>query len=517
MFDLNLVIERLKDSRSTFEYYESGQRKTLPFNALYNDVVKIATWMRSKGIRKGSKVGILGRNSYGWVVCDLACLACTSIVVPLDPSRKHDVGEIVKAYGLELLLTNTKDFAGSNIVFQFSDVLSLEWPATGFEIGRYAPDDVFTFNFTSGTSGTPKAIELKKKSFDHLVSGSQLLFDFNSRDKFLVFLPLNIYLERCYIYAAILIGFNIVLTPLEFIKHSMKNDKATVLVGIPYFFENVYRQFMTRISEKWYYRVIFLCYTLLKRLGIAKRFRPFTELWGGHMRYMLTGSAPSDLKVLQFYDLVGLPLYEGYGMNEVGGMIALNSPGNRRLGSVGIAFPGKTVAFDENSQIIVESQFHANDHYYNGSEEENRKTYLDHNKVATGDIGYADKDGYIYIQGRTSEMLILSNGHKVHPTQLESKLSNSSLIDQCLVLGDRKPFLSAIVIPRRNGTIPNEEAIRQEVLRINANLPAHESILHIHIALEPFTIENGLVTSSLKLNRNAIIARYQKEIGAIYN
>jgi long-chain acyl-CoA synthetase len=516
--DLNQLADKLKASQAnSLAYYEKGKKCTKSFQQVYADVKRATAYCWELGLRPGHRVGLVGKNSYEWIVLDLACVIRGIITVPLDPGARHSSAELVEEFELSFLFTSQKDLLGTAPqVRPLGEVVAGPEPDGELKQVQHPGEGVFTLICTSGTSGKAKAIEVKKKSFDHLVQHTQDMYQFNDRDRFLVFLPLHIYLERCYVYAAILYGFSVIVTPVELVFHAIRNDRPTVIVGIPYFFESVQRVFLEKIGEKWHYRAFYGLYRRLRKAGLGflfgGRFVPFIKAWGGGIRYLLTGAAPIKKSVLEFYRDMGIILYEGYGMSEIGGMITLNSPGAYKLGSVGKPFPHKKITFDAAGQIHVQSDYHANATYYKGSREQNEATYHPGGVVATGDLGYLDKDGFLFINGRSKDLIILSTGKKVHPHAVEEKIENSGLCRNSLVYGNDKPYLVALL----NGKGPAAD-VRQALEKLNAGVPEEEKVRCYHLIDEPFTPENGLLTASMKVNRNGIIRKYQQELEALYN
>jgi long-chain acyl-CoA synthetase len=518
--DLNNLLQKLRTSTSNgIEYYEKGKKHRKNFSQVHDDVAKVACYLRSLGLKPGSRVGILGKNSYEWILIDLACTLQGIITLPLDPGAKSDLDEVLSDFELGYIFCSIREYNGkSAAVIPFTTVFNSSAQAqASIEPYTYSGDDVFTVISTSGTSGKSKSIEIKKKSFDSLVKHSQDMYNFRSDDRFLVFLPLHVYLERCYVYAAILLDFDVIITSIELVFHSIRNDKPTVIIGIPYFFENVQRMFMQKINEKLVYKLFFRSYLGLKKAGLGflfgNKFSPFVKLWGGGIRYLLTGSAPIKRSVLEFYRNMGIILYEGYGMSEIGGMVALNAPGAVKLGSVGKPFPGKKVFFDKEGQIFVQSDDNANTTYYKSTREQNESTYLPGGVVATGDLGYLDKDGFLFIKGRSKDLIILSTGKKIHPQRVEERLENSGLFQGSLVYGNDKPFLVAL-LSCNGGPALN---VKEVLDKLNDNIPDEEKIRQVHIIHEKFTIENGMLTPTLKVNRKGIIQKYEKELESLYN
>lgn len=526
MLNLNDLPEKLRDSGTNrIEYYLNGKKQTRLFKEVYEDVIKVGRLLRAKNIGKGSRIGILGKNSYEWIVIDLACLVTGVITIPFEVGKAHVARELISEFGLSCLFTNLPEYAdpSNDRILSFNQVTSLAEELMNNHFcpapDLYGPNDIFTVVSTSGTVGKSKFIEIRKKSFDHLLIETQQLLGFTGEDRFLVFLPLNIYLERCYVYSAILLGFSVILTPLELVFHSITHDKPSVIIGIPYFFETFHAKFLQKIHSNIFFTAVLKSYLFLHAAGLGfifgNRFAPFVKAWGGHLRYLLTGSAPIRKETLLFYKKMGITLYEGYGLTEIGGMITLNSPGRVKLGSVGKPFPGKEVTIDDSGQIIVRSEYLANITYYKSTKEENDRTYLPDGSVATGDLGYFDKEGFLYINGRIKDLIVTSAGKKVHPTSIEERIIDSGLFNNCMVYGDDKPFLVALVVPK-NASV-GYERIKSEFTRINSGLAVEERVMKFHVHPESFSIDNGFLTSSLKSNRPRIAKTFEKEFNQLYN
>lgn len=522
--DLNQLLMKLKYSTNNkLEYYKGGKKIIKHFSEVYEDVIKVSKLFKSMEMNKGDRIAILGKNSYEWIVIDLACVIGGIITLPLEIGKKYDIEELRKTFDLKIIVTDNEAIYGEDRVYSFNEIMTKANDGFNNIIEevvqvKYNENDCFTIISTSGTSGQSKFGEVSKQSFDHLISRTQELYEFVSEDRFLVFLPLNIYLERCYVYSSILIGFDIILTPLEYIFHSIQNDKPSVIIGIPYFFENFHNIFLEKINAKWINRLVYNSYLFTIKLGlgflIGSQFKPFVKAWGGNIRYLLTGAAPIRQNTLSFYEDMGIRLYEGYGMSEVGGMITLNSPKSYKRGSVGKPFPDKLVTLDEQGQILVKSKYNANTSYLKANIEENSKTYLADGTIATGDIGYFDENGFLYINGRVKDLIVTSTGKKIHPTYVEEHMINSGCFSNCVVYGDNKPYLVALLVPKDNDL--NPERIKAEIDGINDKLHTDSKIINYAVVREKFTTDNKLLTNTYKVSRVNVYRTFEKEIAELY-
>ena len=519
--DLNLVFARLRDSGSNFiEFYDRSGKTKKRFREVYSDVLKAAAALEDRGLKRGDRVGILGHSGYEWIVVDLACLAKGLHTIPFDANAQHDVAAITREYKLNLLLTNLPgdEFAGADIG-HFDALCGWSGPAPDLAPMAFGEDEAFTTVFTSCTTGQPNAIEVRKKCFDDQFVNAQRMFQLGSGDKILIFLPLHIYLERCYVYLAILLDFNAVFAPSAFVLKAIKNDGITFTVGVPHFFEMLYDLFMREVQTNEDVRRGFEQRQELSRAGrlsdLEEPFAPLLAFWGGKARFFLTGSAPCSHKILAFYRDMGIPLYEGYGMSEIAGMLALNFPGNMKIGTVGKIFPNKEIELDAAGQILVRGECVANTRYYNASDEVNDATFLPGGWIATGDIGHFDEEGYLTIDGRVKDLIAMSNGKKVHPSAIEDVIVSDAAIANCVVFGDNQPYLIALVAPKSAEV--DEQTIARRIEETNASLPSDERIVKYSLLSEPFTPENGMLTPALKLNRKFIKEKFADLIEELYS
>lgn len=514
---INFLFERLKNSDSNYlDIYSLKGKERKMFGDVYQDVLKVIHQMNLLQLTYGSRIGIIGTSCYEYVIIDLACVLSGIYTVPLDPNIGYEAVEAIETFKLDVLLTNLKDYGhGNSTVKTFQKLCSGNQTTENFVPFLYQNDDVFTSIFSSGSNGKPKESNVHVKCFEDQFTHGIAMYGITELDKMLVFLPLHIYLERCYIYLAILRGFNLVMGEPNFIVKVLKNDQITFTVGVPFFFEsmmdlflaqvegnedlkNNYRQFISRGSQS----------------EKDKVFAPFKIFWGGNIRFLLTGSAPCKISVLEFYQSMGVPLYEGYGMSEIAGMISLNYPGSLRIGSVGKIFPGKKITIDENSQILVSGEFVANHKYLNQPDFVSQQVFLDNGVISTGDTGYIDADGFLYLTGRCNNVIVLSNGKKVYPEFVEAKLNNEYLIKDCAIFGNGKHGLSALIITKDPEV--EQQKIRDLVRRVNEELPKDGRIIYFEILADAFSIENGMLSSNYKINRVAIRQKYNDIIENMY-
>ncbi len=499
---VNKLISKLQDCKSNLETYRNGKKLVLPFMTLQPLILQVLAFFRSKNISSGDKIGITGTNTLEWVVIDLACIAAGIQTVPFDPAMNYDIHELLTEFELPFLLSNIEGYKNTDGVVDFEDVCQNQAVEDGAILSciTYNREDVLTYKFTSGSTQRPKVMGAMKQSVDAAITFVQQIFQHNKDDKVMVFLPLHTYQQRYWIYSAILFDFDIILVPKEYVFHSISIDKPTVIMGVPFFFETIMKNFLAELDPD-------------EPMPAALMKKEFQQHLGGKIRYLWTGSAPLGSDTLAFYESMEVPLFQGYGMNEVC-IVSKNYPGNNKTGSVGKLLPGKQVKFDEHNQLLVKSDYPVNTSYYRAEEEDNAATFLDDGYVATGDLGFIDEDGYLYINGRIKELIVLANAIKIHPSPIEKKVESSLLVKHCLVYGDDHPYLVALIVPESLTASHND--VKQEIARINELLKPNERICNFFISTENFANGSKRLSAQNKLLRHSILKDYYQQLEKLY-
>ena len=479
------LFEALAGNHSnSLEYYVGDDIHVKTFQELYADVLELAGGLEVLGIRPGQRVGLWSENDYFWVVLDLACLALGAVSVPFHASiTDMNVPEAICTFELAALFT-----ASELHVPDGESVATMPRPSVGEsgrvprprELAPWEPSSPFTILFTSGTTGIPKALELKVKSVTDFLDTANRLFELRPDDRVIVFMPLSHFGQRSYIYAAIILGFDMTLVPAAGVFAAFRRSRPTLLVAVPFFFDGLYRAFRTATSPE-----------------------PLRRFLGGAMRLMITGSAPIRREVLEFFARMGFEVYEGYGTTE-SGLITLNHPGAFRLGSVGQVFPNKEVCIGDGGEVLVRGEFCWADRYLHQPDDVNAEVFGGDGYIHTGDIGHFDADGFLHLTGRRKEMMVFSNGSKAHPSEIESRLQRHDEVLQACVFS-AADSVCAVIVPS-DGVV--SEQVHSIVEGANTLLPDYARIQRYVISPEPFSSDNGLLTASLKLNRPLVARRF---------
>lgn len=522
----NIPMALKENSLNFLEYYGDKSYLKKTYSEIYIDLMRLLVFIKKQDISKGDKIGIIGKNSYEYLLADLAAILGGYISVPFpEKDFKNQIESLAGTFGLKLLFADEKyiENGGMESVYNLNQLFKLieSEDYNNAEVYPVDDEDVFTIIFTSGTTGSPKGIEMRVKCVEEWIGTLMNRFEFYRDDKVIDFLPLSISNARLFVYGAILIKFNLTLTTPEQLLRVLAVSQPTILQGVPYLFETIYWTIINNIKASFPKHLLFKAYLALKKFLPQKvinkmqnkLFKSVIMLWGGKMRLIVTGSAPISKSILKFYDDIGLRIYEAYGINEIG-LVSINSPGAYRIGSVGKPFPTKSIKIGDNREILIKSDYSWGRKYINDDQGYSELIFRQDGFVSTGDMGYIDKDGFLYIEGRIKEVLVLNNGDKVHPNLIEEELKNTQIIKQAVAIGDQRPFVVCVVV-LHDESLPKSK-IQEVICTVNKKLPETLNIKDFITAKEPFTVENGLLNSTLKVNRIAVYKVYKNEIENLY-
>jgi long-subunit acyl-CoA synthetase (AMP-forming) len=316
------------------------------------------------------------------------------------------------------------------------------------------------------------------------------MFGHGGDDDVFVFLPLSLLQQRYWIYSALSFGHDITISTYEAALPAMRRARPTVVMGVPGFYETAKKHIEANGG--------------LREAAV--------KLFGDRIRYLWTGSAPASAEMLRFFDSLGLPIYEGYGLNETC-IVAKNHPGAHREGSVGRVLPGKKVLFDRDGVISIHSYHPVNRRYEYAAPGDSERVFGPDGTVRTGDLGYLDEDGFLYIRGRADDVIVLDNGKKIVVRPIEERLKASPAIEECVVFCPTQTQLVAVVSP--SGPASDEAAIAAHVATCNQELGRDEQIARVVVADPRFSIDNGLLTSQFKPRRKQIFEAYRSRLGPL--
>ena len=481
--------------RITFQ--RLGDASTMTLTGLYETAGQLARGLRAAGIGPGSRIGIAAANSPQWVLLDLAALQLKAVTCGFEAGKFDATPALLDRYGLAVLFTDRPASGGQGIrpISDVGELTRLGAAAGPLPTPCYRPEDSTTIKFTSGSTGEPKGLAATVGSIDSSISAVQAMFRHTDGDNLFVFLPLSLLQQRYWVYSALRFGHDVTISTYEAAFPALRQARATVVMGVPAFYETA-RGHIEASAR----RAASAAQPSAANLRDAAR-----KLFGDRIRYLWTGSAAARPATLRFFAEAGLPIYEGYGLNETC-IVAKNHPGAHREGSVGQVLPGKKVTFDARGLIAVHSEHPVNWRYEYASPGESERVFAPDGTVRTGDLGYLDDDGFLFIQGRADDVVVLDNGKNILVRPLEEFLRGSPAIEECVVACPRQSRLAAVISPASDP--PDTEAITDQVAAANAVFGAEMRISDVVIAPERFSVGNGMLTSQFKPRRRHIAGKY---------
>nr|WP_221462872.1 AMP-binding protein [Streptomyces olivoverticillatus] len=485
------------DGRISFARLDGTE--TLTLAELYERAGRVASGLRRMGVAPGDRIGILAANGLEWVLLDLAALRLKAETAGFEPGKFEPDAELLARYDIKLLFSDRPSDAPG--VVPVADVRLLSEKQDDDEPllpVHYGPEDTTTVKFTSGSTGTPKGLAATAGSIDSSLHAVQEIFEHGPGDDLFVFLPLSLLQQRYWIYSALRHGHDVTISTYEAAFATLGRVRPTVVMGVPAFYETAKRHIESRARRA--------AKTSSPEDAVREAAR---RLFGDRIRYLWTGSAPARAAMLTFFDEAGLPIYEGYGLNETC-IVTKNHPGASRAGSVGKVLTGKQVLIDEDGVISVRSDHPVNRRYAYAAPGDSERVFGEDGTVRTGDLGHLDEDGFLFIRGRADDVIVLDNGKKVIVRPIEEQMKSDPAIAECVLFCPAQTDLVAVVSP---SALPADtEAIAARLARTNSSVERDEQIRRVVVAQEPFSIDNGLLTSQFKPKRKQILAAYEREI-----
>ena len=487
---INRIVRATPELAHSITFLRLDGSQTLSLTDLHKQAGRLARGLHAAGLGRGDRIGILAANRLEWVLLDLAALRLGAVTAGFEPGKFDPDPALLDRYALSVLFTDRPASASPGIrpITDVPDLIAGADPAADLPAAPYGPEDPTTIKFTSGSTGQPKGIAATAASIDASIGAVQDLFQHGDQDNLLVFLPLSLLQQRYWIYSALRFGHDVTVSTYEAAFAALGQTRPTVVMGVPGFYETARRQIERRAGPD----------QNARRAAAARMF-------GDRIRYLWTGSAPARPSTLEFFAGAGLPIYEGYGMNETC-IVAKNHPRAHRAGSVGQVLPGKKVLIDADGVISVWSEHPVCRRYSYAAPGESERVFAPDGTVRTGDLGYLDEDGFLFIRGRADDVIVLDNGKKIIVRPLEEYLKASPAIEECVVLCPAQTRLVAVVSPAAEPA--DTGAITARLAAANAAFGKDEQIRDVIIAPEPFSVANGMLTSQFKPRRQRILAAY---------
>ena len=388
--------------------------------------------------------------------------------------------------------------------------------------------------YTSGTGGNPKGVILSHGGIlNNLVGACEIMKPlFNSRPVFLTWLPLSHSYEHCVQFAQIAVGAKVFYAEkIEKLLENISEAKPTIMTAVPRFYQNLYNKININLKKQTGFKAKLIEATL--RLGKRKLlnqkmtfFEKFLNFmveilvrkkikkqFGGNLKAFVSGGGALDQEIGEFLNSVGLPTLQGYGLTETSPVVSCNPIHKIKVETVGPPFKGNQVKIADDGEILVKGE-NVMLGYWNKKEETN-EVIID-GWLHTGDIGEIDpKDGYLKITDRKKDIIVSAGGDNISPAKIENMITNESEIDQCMVYGDKKNYLVALIVPNKE-FLKEKEKINNVIEKINKKLTLSEKIKRVQLIDENFSIENGLMTPTMKVKRKKVTEKYKKQLEKLY-
>ena len=526
-------------------------------------VAGIAAALRALGIARGDRVMLVAENRPEWCIADLAIMAAGGVTVPTYTSNTTaDHAHIANDCGARAAIVSTGKLAATLLpALEGSPACELvigmaPLPAAGGRLrlhewsallaahsgeaaacvaqADFAREDLACIIYTSGTGGQPRGVRQHHGAILHNVAGAMdiILRDFAPGDElFLSMLPLShAYEHSAGQFLPIGMGGTIHYAEgLEKLAANIEEVRPTIMIVVPRLFELLRVRILRSIEKQG--RVAQWLLARALALGARRRRlidrpldllldrtirRAVRQRFGGRIKALVSGGAPLNPEVGGFFQALGITLLQGYGQTEAGPIISCNRPrAGIAVETVGPPLIDTEVRVAGDGEILVrgENVMHG---YWNNADESAR--VLVDGWLHTGDIGRLDAAGRIAITDRKKDLIVNDKGDNVSPQRIEGMLTMQPEIAQAMVVGDRRPYLVGLLVPDRDGHDGRDaqEAISRAVDRVNASLSVTERVRRFIVADEPFTVENGALTPSLKVRRHVLIARYGAQLDALY-
>ena len=549
------------------EWLNPSNKKSYTWEQTEKNILKLSKVIK-ENIKEGDRCLLVSENRPEWFVCDLAIMVAGGITVPayttyMEGDYKYLIEDcepsLVIVSNNEMLKKlnnsiNEKDFIKKVITLDEIDKVTNNLNLINKEKyldfnliieNNLLEDDKIENNklnrkspaciiYTSGTGGNPKGVILSHGGILNNVEGSCGIIKplFNSRPVFLTWLPLSHSYEHCVQFVQIAVGAKVFYAEkIEKLLDNISEAKPTLMTAVPRFYQNLYNKININLKKQTGFKAKLIEATL--RLGRKKLLnqkmtfyeklldfivdklvrKKIKKQFGGNLKAFVSGGGALDKEIGEFLNAIGLPTLQGYGLTETSPVVSCNPIHKIKVETVGPPFKGNEVKIAEDGEILVKGE-NVMLGYWN-KKEETEKVIIN-GWLHTGDIGELDpNDGYLKITDRKKDIIVSAGGDNISPAKIENMITNEPEIDQCMVYGDKKNYLVALIVPNKD-FLNEKEKINKVIEKINKKLTLLEKIKKIQLIDENFSIENGLMTPTMKVKRKKVTEKYKNQLENLY-
>jgi long-chain acyl-CoA synthetase len=570
-------------SRGAFLFKnDAGTWEEASYEDVAADVRSLTLGLIDLGIGRGDKIAILGNTRPEWTLFDFAAMSAGATVVPIYQTNSASECQYVLEHSESraVVVENQDQLAK---VLEVKDSLpALEQiilmcgeadeaigigevrrrgesgSAADYEASYRAvqPDDICKIVYTSGTTGPPKGCMISHGNYRAMLDMADTVNIIQEGETSYLFLPLAHVFALLIQYGMLDMGGRIAFWERDQLKivPNLAEVKPESFPSVPRIFEKVHDTAVASAEAegglkaaifRWAFRVGRKYrklenegkkpgFLLTKQFNFADKavFSKIRQVFGGNLRVAISGAAPIDPEILRFYEVAGVPLYEAWGMTETSTGGTANLPGANRIGTVGRPVPGVELKIAEDGELLVKGDNVFKGYYKNP--EATAETIVD-GWLHTGDVASIDEDGYVSIIGRKKEIIITAGGKNITPVNIEQEVKRHPLVSQCVVIGDRRPYLVALVtldqealtrFAAEQGMLDEpsaminsplvRETIEKHIEEVNKNFARVEQIKRFQILPSDLSQEGGELTPTLKIKRPVVAKKYEKEIDELY-
>ena len=559
--------ERQNPKSIFLEWLNPNNKKIFTWEETTLNIFKLSKILKET-VKDGDRCLLVSENRPEWFISDLAIMLANAITVPAYTTYTEDdykyliedsEPSIVIVSNNEMLnklkkTINEKDFIKKVITFEkiekthndlneddknkyldFNSIikndLSEKDKIKNINLKRTSPACII---YTSGTGGNPKGVILSHGGIlNNLVGACEIMKPLiDTRPIFLTWLPLSHSYEHTVQFAQIAVGAKVFYAEkIEKLLDNISEAKPTIMTAVPRFYQNLYNKININMKKQTGFKAKLIEATI--RLGKKKLLhekmtfsekllnsitnvlvrKKIKKQFGGNLRAFVSGGGALDKEIGEFLNSIGLPTLQGYGLTETSPVVSCNPIHRIKVETVGPPFKGNKVKIAEDGEILVKGE-NVMLGYWN-KKEETAKVIKD-GWLHTGDIGEIDpEDGYLKITDRKKDIIVSAGGDNISPAKIENMITNALEIDQCMVYGDKKNYLVALIVPNKE-FLKEKEKINSVIEKINKKLTLVEKIKKIQLIDENFSIENGLLTPTMKVKRKKVTEKYKKELENLY-
>ena len=559
--------ERQNPKSIFLEWLNPNNKKIFTWEETTLSIFKLSKILKET-VKDGDRCLLVSENRPEWFISDLAIMLANAITVPAYTTYTEDdykyliedsEPSIVIVSNNEMLnklkkTINEKDFIKKVITFEkiekahndlneddknryldFSSIikndLSEKDKIKNINLKRTSPACII---YTSGTGGNPKGVILSHGGIlNNLVGACEIMKPLiDTRPIFLTWLPLSHSYEHTVQFAQIAVGAKVFYAEkIEKLLDNISEAKPTIMTAVPRFYQNLHNKISINMRKQTGLKAKLIKATieLGKKELLKQKMNIFEKLlnslvnvlvrkkikkqFGGNLRAFISGGGALDKEIGEFLNAIGLPTLQGYGLTETSPVVSCNPIHKIKVETVGPPFKGNEVKIAEDGEILVRGE-NVMLGYWNKKEE--TKNVIKNGWLHTGDIGEINpKDGYLKITDRKKDIIVSAGGDNISPAKIENIITNAVEIDQCMVYGDKKNYLVALIVINKEYS-KEKEKINNIIENINKKLTQVEKIKKIKLINENFSIENGLLTPTMKAKRKKVIEKYKKELENLY-